>query len=145
MFLFVSCNHLLYSKTPKTDQLKAPLSPFIFNLIKESFGGKKKNKRLTLSSCKISEMAGFHFRHFLLHRSQIKGESRCLRAMRVKLARKRRVNRRASQSLRALYIAAAEFQRWNWRIRGENEAIFAANTLINQLVHDLLLEIENDP
>ncbi|XVE62626.1 hypothetical protein DITRI_Ditri06bG0133900 [Diplodiscus trichospermus] len=90
-------------------------------------------------------MAGFYFRHFLLHASQIKGEGRWLRAMRVQLARKRRLNRRASESLRALHIAAAEFERRNWMIREENEAIFSANTLINQLVHDLLLEFENDP
>ncbi|XWS42657.1 hypothetical protein CRYUN_Cryun16bG0032800 [Craigia yunnanensis] len=88
-------------------------------------------------------MPGFYFRHFLMHRSQIMG--RCLRAMKVKLTRKRRVNRRARRSLRAMQLAAVEIEMQNWRVRRENELMFVTNTLIDQLVHDLLVEFENKP
>ncbi|XP_017985260.1 PREDICTED: uncharacterized protein LOC18595768 isoform X2 [Theobroma cacao] len=61
-----------------------------------------------------------------------------LRAMRVRLAKKRRAIRRMRQSLSALQIAAEQIDR-------RNERIIAENALIDQLVYDLLAEIENDP
>ncbi|XVF06540.1 hypothetical protein REPUB_Repub06bG0057800 [Reevesia pubescens] len=88
-------------------------------------------------------MVGFVFRHFLLRRSQIM--SRHLRSMRIRLARKRRVNRRIRRSLSAMQIAASEIEEHNWRIREENELIFVANILSDQCVYDCLVEIENDP
>ncbi|KAK6232845.1 hypothetical protein QUC31_009866 [Theobroma cacao] len=81
-------------------------------------------------------MTGFFFHHFCLNRSQSMG--RHLRAMRVRLARKRRAIRRMRQSLSALRIAAEQIDR-------RNERMIAENALIDQLVYNLLAEIENNP
>ncbi|XP_017985261.1 PREDICTED: uncharacterized protein LOC18595768 isoform X3 [Theobroma cacao] len=74
-----------------------------------------------------------------------------LRAMRVRLAKKRRAIRRMRQSLSALQIAAEQIERDHElmfaaeQIDRRNERIIAENALIDQLVYDLLAEIENDP
>ncbi|EOY26542.1 Uncharacterized protein TCM_028338 [Theobroma cacao] len=81
-------------------------------------------------------MAVFFFHRFGLNRYQNMG--RRVRAIRVRLAKKRRAIRRMRQSLSALQIAAEQIDR-------RNERIIAENALIDQLVYDLLAEIENDP
>ncbi|XVF30886.1 hypothetical protein REPUB_Repub16aG0096800 [Reevesia pubescens] len=88
-------------------------------------------------------MAGFFFRHFSLHQSQIKG--RGLRAMRYRLARKRWANRRVKLSLKAVQTAVEEIKEQNRRIREESELMFVANILTDQWVYDCLIEVEKDP
>ncbi|KAK6263977.1 hypothetical protein QUC31_012093 [Theobroma cacao] len=76
---------------------------------------------------------------------------RRLRAMRVRLEKKRRAIRRMRQSLSSLQIAAEQIERDHElmfaaeQIDRRNERIIAENALIDQLVYDLLAEIENDP
>ncbi|XP_022719976.1 uncharacterized protein LOC111277825 [Durio zibethinus] len=88
-------------------------------------------------------MTGFFFRHFSPRSSQIMG--RYLRALRARVARKRRVNKRLRRSLRAMQRAAAEIEQQNWRIRGEKELVSVANILSDQWVYACLVEVENDP
>ncbi|XVE90130.1 hypothetical protein DITRI_Ditri20bG0053200 [Diplodiscus trichospermus] len=88
-------------------------------------------------------MVGFIFRRFWLHRSQIM--NRRLRAMRVRLGRMRRVNRRERRTLEAWQVTAAQIEVRNWRIMGENELQFLANYLADRWVRERLVELENDP
>ncbi|KAK6232844.1 hypothetical protein QUC31_009867 [Theobroma cacao] len=94
-------------------------------------------------------MAVFFFHRFGLNRYQNMG--RRLRAMRVRLAKKRRAIRRMRQSLSASQIAAEQIERDHERmfaaeqIERRNRRIIAENALIDQLVYDLLAELENDP
>ncbi|XP_039006089.1 uncharacterized protein LOC120133603 [Hibiscus syriacus] len=89
-------------------------------------------------------MVGFFFRQFLQHRSRII-LGRSLRDLRVRLAGSRRRNRRALESLGAWEAAAAVMEERNRTIREELRRQFALNSLANLLVHDRLVEVENDP
>ncbi|XP_021282884.1 uncharacterized protein LOC110415532 [Herrania umbratica] len=92
-------------------------------------------------------MAVFSFHRFGLTRYQNMGSR--LRAMRVRLAKKRRAIKRMRQSLSALQIAAEQIERdlifAAEQIDRRNERIVAENSLVDRLVYDLLAEIENDP
>ncbi|XP_039045504.1 uncharacterized protein LOC120185323 [Hibiscus syriacus] len=89
-------------------------------------------------------MVGFFFRRFLQHRSQII-LGRWLRDLRVRVAGRRRRNRRALESLGTWKAAAAVMEERNRAIRGELRRQFVLNSLTNLLVHDRLVEVENDP
>ncbi|XP_039062441.1 uncharacterized protein LOC120206967 [Hibiscus syriacus] len=88
-------------------------------------------------------MTGFWFHHFWLRRLYIKG--RGPRAMRARLGRERKVNRRVMQSLIASRVAAAEMEEQIRRIRQVMELQFQANILDDLWVLDCLFEVENDP
>ncbi|XVF56983.1 hypothetical protein PTKIN_Ptkin06aG0165800 [Pterospermum kingtungense] len=90
-------------------------------------------------------MPGFYLRHFLRrHRSQL-SQGRRRRAIRASIARKRRVNRCELQSLIVAQTAAADMEMEIRRIRERNMNIFAVNSLIDQYLYDILLEVGNDP
>ncbi|XP_039022504.1 uncharacterized protein LOC120154974 [Hibiscus syriacus] len=89
-------------------------------------------------------MVGFLFRQFLQHRSRII-LGRLLRDLRVRMAGRRRRNRRVLESLEAWEAAAVVMEERNRNIREELRRQFALNSLANLLVHDRLVEVENDP
>ncbi|XP_039048865.1 uncharacterized protein LOC120189728 [Hibiscus syriacus] len=89
-------------------------------------------------------MVGFFFGHFLQRRSQII-LGRCLRDLRVGLARRRRRNRHALESLGAWKAAVAVTGEQNRRIRVGMRRQCVVDSLTNLLIHHCLLEVENDP
>ncbi|KAH1083217.1 hypothetical protein J1N35_022978 [Gossypium stocksii] len=89
-------------------------------------------------------MVGFFFRRILQHRSEILLGQR-LRAMRFRLGREGRRNRRAMELLEDWEGAAAEMEDQIRRIRGEMERQVVADIFAELWVYDSLIQLENDP
>ncbi|TYI57390.1 hypothetical protein E1A91_D11G277400v1 [Gossypium mustelinum] len=89
-------------------------------------------------------MVGFFFGRILQHRSQILLGQR-LRAMRFRLGREGRRNRRAMELLVGWEGAAAEMEDQIRRIRGEMERQLVADIFTDLWVYDCLIQLENDP